>query len=262
MELEQIRDFEKAQSNNDINDFFNYSYSKVYSELLNVELESQISFLKNNYLKVTSKNDMTILDLCCGTGRHVKKLNDEGYMVDGVDINPEAVNTAQKNNISGEIYLSDAQFFNPSVKYDLIYSMESSIGYLSDDETIKILKNISTNLLSDDGIFVLHLTNRDYLIKSLSQRVWFGNSTTGYLLEDRFFDSEKGTLKINQIRIIDGIDKKYSIDLRLYSLNELKYLLNEAGLSVTEVYGNYNNENYKINSPYMLIECSKINNKQ
>ena len=51
LELEQIRDFEKAQSNNDINDFFNYSYSKVYSELLNVELESQISFLKNNYFK-------------------------------------------------------------------------------------------------------------------------------------------------------------------------------------------------------------------
>lgn len=70
--------------------------------MLNVELESQISFLKNNYLKVTSKNDMTILDLCCGTGRHVKKLNDEDYMVDGVDINPEAVNTAQKSIINNK----------------------------------------------------------------------------------------------------------------------------------------------------------------
>lgn len=54
MELEQIRDFEKAQSNNDINDFFNYSYSKVYSELLNIELELQISFSKNNYFKIKS----------------------------------------------------------------------------------------------------------------------------------------------------------------------------------------------------------------
>ncbi|EMB96770.1 methyltransferase domain-containing protein [Streptococcus mutans] len=45
---------------------------------------------------------MTILDLCCGTGRHVKKLNDEDYMVDDVDINPEAVNTAQKSIINNK----------------------------------------------------------------------------------------------------------------------------------------------------------------
>ncbi|AND80404.1 class I SAM-dependent methyltransferase [Streptococcus pantholopis] len=262
MKLEQIRDVEKEKAqSNAINDFFDHSYSKVYSELLNIELDLQIDFLKNNYLKTTHKNGLNILDLCCGTGRHIKKLSDQGFVINGVDINPEAVNTAQKSLPLGKIYLSDVQFFKPDIKYDLIYSMESSIGYLPDDKTINIFKNINTNLLSDNGIFVLHLANRDYLVKNLSQRMWFGNTATGYLLENRVLDSEKGILNIEQVRIIDGIDKNYSIDLRLYSLNELKYLLAEAGLSIIKVYGNYNNENFNINAPYMIVECSKINNK-
>lgn len=103
----------------------------------------------------------------------------------------------------------------------------------------------------------MHLTNRDYLMQNLTPRIWFGNKISGYLLEDRQFNSEKGILKINQVRIIEGNDNKYSIDLRLYTLNEIKYLLNEAGLDIGKVYGNYDYENYSINSPYMIVECHK-----
>ncbi|MDY3023993.1 methyltransferase domain-containing protein [Streptococcus hyovaginalis] len=260
MKLEQVRDLKKIQSN-EINDFFDSTYSKVYSDLLGIELHDQINFISNNYLESLS-NNIAILDLGCGTGRHIKSLGNKDYIVDGVDINPEAVKIAKKDNPTATIFLSDAQFFKPNIKYDLIYSMESSIGYLTDDDTVNIFKNISKNVLADKGLFIIHLINRDYLAKNLSQRVWFGNPTNGYLLENRTFESEFGLLKIEQVRIIDGKDKKYSINLRLYSLNELKYLLKEAGLQINKVFGNYNNEQFSINSPYMIIECSKINSSE
>ncbi|MGT2774568.1 class I SAM-dependent methyltransferase [Streptococcus hyovaginalis] len=260
MKLEQVRDLKKIQSN-EINDFFDSTYSKVYSDLLGIELHDQINFISNNYLESLS-NNIAILDLCCGTGRHIKSLGNKGYIVDGVDINPEAVKITKKDNPTATIFLSDAQFFKPNIKYDLIYSMESSIGYLTDDDTVNIFKNISKNVLADKGLFIIHLINRDYLAKNLSQRVWFGNPANGYLLENRTFESEFGLLKIEQVRIIDGKDKKYSINLRLYSLNELKYLLKEAGLQINKVFGNYNNEQFSINSPYMIIECSKINSSE
>ena len=256
MKLKQIKSSSKRQLS-ELNNFFDDSYSKVYSELLKIELDEQTNFLKANYFKKFPKSNFKILDLCCGTGRHIKSLNNYGYVVDGVDINPEALKVAQEKSKKGNFYLSDVQFFKPDKKYNLIYSMESSIGYLSDSENVQIFKNISDNLLIEDGIFVLHLANRDYLLKNMSQRMWFGNNETGYLLEDRLFEIEKGILKINQVRIIDGVDKRYSIDLRLYSLKELEYLLNEAGLTILRVYGNYKNEPYDINQPYMLVECSK-----
>lgn len=258
MKLEQLETYKNEETNN-INDFFDASYSKIYSELLNVELPDQVNFLEQNYFHSNNDKEFRALDFCCGTGRHLKELSNKGYSLDGVDLNPEAIDTARKNLTTGTVYLSDVQFFQPDSKYDLIYSMESSIGYLPDDKTIDILKNVKNNLLSDNGLFVLHLTNRDYLIKNLNQRVWFGNPKTGFLLEDRVFNLTKGTLDINQIRIIDGINKKYSVSLRLYSLKEIKYLLNEAGLSIANVYGDYNNSSYNLQSPYMIIEYSMSN---
>lgn len=167
------------------------------------------------------------------------------------------MNEARESINGAKIYLSDAQIFNPKCNYDLVYSMESSIGYLPDEQTVKILRNVKDNLLTSDGIFVLHLINREYTVKNLTQRIWFGNSINGYLLEDRIFDPNQGSLKIHQLRIIDGIAKNYSIKLRLYSLKEIEFLLNEAGLKIKNVYGDYSNSTYCMDSPYMIIECFK-----
>ncbi|MCY3061331.1 class I SAM-dependent methyltransferase [Aerococcus sp. Group 1] len=187
MKLEQIREVEKNNTD-PINNFFDYSYYKIYSKLLNIELDLQSEFLEKNYLNKLPK--INTLDLCCGTGRHIKKLNRKGYLIDGVDINPDAVVIANKSTELGKIYLADIQYFKPIEKYDFIYSMESSIGYLPDKQTIDILKNLESNILSDNGIFLLHLINKDYLIKNLTPRVWFGEHSTGYLLEDRRIDAE------------------------------------------------------------------------
>ena len=258
VKIEQLNE-NFVNSSSEVNDFFDESYSKIYSRLLEIELDEQVDFLRNNYYKELSDENKKALDLCCGTGRHLKKMRENQVYVDGVDINQEAVLDARHNNPGLEIYTADARNFNPGYKYDLIYSMESSFGYLSDEETIEIFKNISHSLLRETGTFVMHLINREFSIKNLTQRVWFGDKDNGYLLEDRIFDVTKGVLRINQVRIIDGMDKKYSINLRLYSLNEIKNLLKEAGLCIKEIYGDYQNSKYDIDAPYMIIECSKSN---
>ncbi|KAA9221214.1 MULTISPECIES: methyltransferase domain-containing protein [Aerococcus] len=51
--------------------------------------------LRKNYLNQSPKK--ITLDLCCGTGRHIRKLNRKGYLIDGVDINPDAVVIANKS---------------------------------------------------------------------------------------------------------------------------------------------------------------------
>ena len=256
MKLEQIKEI-AADRDSGVQHFFDKSYSKVYGELLNIEVDAQVKFLLNNYLTGPSSINYQILDLCCGTGRHLQKLSDLGYSLDGVDINPEAVAAARDKLINGRIYLDDVQYFCPNKKYDLIYCMESSIGYLPDFKTIDIFSIISKELLSDQGVFVLHLTNREYLLREMGRRMWFGNSKSGYVLEDRSLDLKEGLLTINQIRIIDGVSKKYSVDLRLYSLRELKLMLREGGLTVRKVYGDYNNNTYDVHSPYLLVECIK-----
>lgn len=49
MKLEQIKEKNYEQDyKNTVNDFFDFTYSKVYSELLDIELEFQINFLKKS----------------------------------------------------------------------------------------------------------------------------------------------------------------------------------------------------------------------
>lgn len=54
LKLEQLETYKNEETNN-INDFFDASYSKIYSELLNVELPDQVNFLEQNYFH--SNND-------------------------------------------------------------------------------------------------------------------------------------------------------------------------------------------------------------
>ena len=88
--------------------------------------------------------------------------------------------------------------------------------------------------------------------------MWFGDQNTGYLLEERSLNALDGTLRLDQIRIINGIEKHYAIDLRLYSLQEIKYLLEQAGLTLTNVYGDYDRSAYTSTSPYMIVEAKNI----
>lgn len=81
----KLKQLEKSKTNIFNRNFFDDTYMKIYSDLLNIEQDEQLIFLEKNYLK---KNfTLNILDLCCGNGRHLLPLNRIGYFVDGVDIN-------------------------------------------------------------------------------------------------------------------------------------------------------------------------------
>ncbi len=49
MKLEQIREVEKNNTD-PINKFFDYSYYKIYSKLLNIELDLQSEFCSKKYI--------------------------------------------------------------------------------------------------------------------------------------------------------------------------------------------------------------------
>lgn len=252
MKLNQIG--RKSMKKSKVEDFFDKSYERVYEKLLKVELHQQLSYLEVNFLR--NNRNIKILDLCCGTGRHLIPLNHRGYKVDGVDINQDYINSIGQNLHNSELsdlYISDVRNSFTDNKYDLIYSFESSVGYVSDSETEKIFKNISSNLLKDHGLFVLQLINKDYLIKHLVRRMWFGDSQDGYVLEERLFNPQKDTVTLDQVRIIDGIEKNYSVNIRLYSFLEINQMLNQAGLNVIQVHGTYENKEYGMDSPYMII---------
>ena len=254
MDIQQLK---KEKTINYSENFFDETYDYLYKELLDLELDEQLSFLKDNYLK--DKSDSKILDFCCGSGRHLIPLVKDNYLVDGIDINAMYIDSIKQVVPTRNIYCGDVRNFNKYLtKYDVIYSMESSIGYLDDTETMKIFKNVE-NILDYKGKFILHLINKEYLLRNFTSRMWFGNVDRGFVLEERSLNPNKGNIELRQLRIIGDKIKKYKVELRLYTLQEIKLTLEMyTNLKVKQVYGDFKANKFTIDSPYMIIEITKF----
>lgn len=83
----------------------------------------------------------TVLDVACGTGEHARHLaGDHGFLVDGLDIEPEFVRLAQQKNPSGRFVCADMTDFHMEASYDAILCLFSSIGY------VRTLENVERTL--------------------------------------------------------------------------------------------------------------------
>ena len=116
-----------------------------------------------------------LLDLACGTGRHVIELARLGYDVEGSDA--AAAMIAQACKASSAAGLT-TRFYNETFQtcdrigkqYDVALALFASLNYLaSHDDWVLALRNIR-RLLAADGIFIFDMWNGDAVEKDFSPR--------------------------------------------------------------------------------------------
>jgi SAM-dependent methyltransferase len=102
-------------------------YDLVYSTLKDYPGEArQIASL----LRALAPECRTILDVACSTGEHARLLAADGFLVDGLDLDPSFVRIASKKHPSGRFFEGDMAAFQLPQRYDAILCLFSSIGYL------------------------------------------------------------------------------------------------------------------------------------
>lgn len=105
----------------------------------------------------------SILDLCCGKGRHAHLLAQRGYKVMGIDACSSALATAQ--HLSGDnvdYRLLDMRDLDSiDAMFDGIVNMWQSFGYFDAVTNLSLLQQISRRLRLD-GRFIIDLNNRSY----------------------------------------------------------------------------------------------------
>jgi len=123
----------------------------------------------SNYEKI----NINILDLACGTGKHLFELYDMGYKVEGSDISLEMVevvrNKCKLNNIEIPLYNESFQTAERiDKKYDVITALFSSINYIQNYNDFSItVKNIK-KLLKKNGFFIFDFWNGNSVLKNYS----------------------------------------------------------------------------------------------
>jgi len=203
-----------------------------------------------------------VLDLCCGHGRHSIELAKRGYNVTGQDINrlflERADKEASRQKVNVDFIQADMRGIPSTEKFDAVINMFTAFGYFEKKiDNLLVLKEIS-GALKTGGRFLIQVMSRDWLIRNFREREWREGKNGLLCLEERRFDFETGR---NNARIIlvypNGTRKEKHHSIRVYNLTELREMLDEVGLNIEKVYGDFDGSDYDMDSRDMIIVAKK-----
>jgi len=216
----------------------------------------------------------SLLDLCCGYGRHALLLAEKGFKVMGVDLSPvmigEAKELAKTRGIEDrvEFLVGDTREISKLLKsklgsFNAIINMQTSLGYYDDETDVHILEQLN-ELASSGGVLVIDITNRDYVIRHFQP---FEISELKHLPGYEQHAHRRLNLENSRMENTWKFYKKEGEELkhiatiplssRLYSLHELINLLETTGWKYVKSYGNFELQPVTSDMPRIIIVGKK-----
>ncbi|MBN1592920.1 MAG: methyltransferase domain-containing protein [Candidatus Coatesbacteria bacterium] len=198
----------------------------------------------------------TVLDVCCGYGRHSVELAKRGFQVTGVDLIEgylaKAREHAETKGVDVEFIKMDVRDLEFDRKFDLVLNMWTSFGFYDEETNLDILKRLG-NCVARGGHLVMELINRDWVVKNFLQRSWWPVDDNLIIFEEREFDITRSINRCVWNFLEDGKVKKMPLDLRVYSAHELILLLKSVGFGDVEAISEPDGARLTFDSRMMMI---------
>jgi len=182
----------------------------------------------------------TILDVGCGTGLQAIELTARGYLVVGLDLSlpmiTRAAEEAQYRNLRINFLHTDIREIQFEGAFDAVICLGTTFGFFDDDSNRNVLGRLR-DALKPGGRLLLDVVNRDYVIRSQPNLVWFQGDGC-VCMEESELNYFTSRLQVKRTMMHeDGRQTDAEYSLRLYSLHEIGQLLNPLGFRVIEVSG-------------------------
>jgi SAM-dependent methyltransferase len=205
----------------------------------------------------------SILDLCCGHGRHTVPLAQRGYRMTGQDLSEvflrEAEKAAHTQGVQVHWVHSDMRDIPYENEFDAVINIFTAFGYLEDEgEDQKVLQQVC-KALRPGGLFLIETLHREGLIRHYAPQMISYYPQGLIELEERSFDllTSRNEVKITMI-YPDGQRKEYSHSLRVYTLTELVRMLAVAGLQVKAYYGAWDRSALTTDNFRLILLSQKV----
>ncbi len=183
----------------------------------------------------------SVLDLCCGIGRHSLELAQRGYSVTGVDRTAAYLRTARlaasAQGLAVEWVEADArEFLRPSA-FDHAINLFTFFGYFEDPaEDLRVAANVCHSL-KPGGSLMMDLMGKERLARIFSPRNWEQLPDGSLFLQERAIKDDWTWIENRWILIKDGKQHEFTLGHRLYDGAGLRALLLEAGFASVALYG-------------------------
>ncbi len=183
----------------------------------------------DDIIKITGIESGTVLDLCCGPGRHSVPLGKKGFQVTGVDLQPILIEKAReyssKEDVNIEYIEENMLTFKRSDSFDLVISMFSSFGYFSDPEDdFKVIENAYFSL-KPGGKLLMDVRGKE--IHAMANVTSFSQEMpNGDLIFHRAeVNDDWSRSNAEWFYITDELAHKFKMSVNLYCGSELRVLL-------------------------------------
>lgn len=182
----------------------------------------------------------SVLDLCCGVGRHSLELSRRGFHVTGVDRTSMYLEEARKQveaaGFKVEFVDDDMRTFYRPAAFDAALNLFTSFGYFENpEEDHQVVMNVYRSLKSG-GVFLLELMGKEVNARIFRERDWREEDGI-ILLEERKISKNWSWIENRWIILKEREKHEFKVSLRLYSAVELNALLNQCGFIKVDVYG-------------------------
>ena len=226
-------------------DYYHILYKhRDYSEARNF-IDKIVEYLD---LKKGSK----ILDLACGIGRHSIYLEKIGFDVIGTDKSTNNIKKAKKNENDKLKFIQMEMINDTNRKYDGIFNLFTSFGYVNHDYNLETIKNIERQL-KDDGTVIVDFMNTLFVKNNLVIE-------ETKVIDDLSFKIKRksdGKHIYKEIKFNDQKDYFFQEKVMDLSLNDFENYLKRHNLKIIKTFGDYNLNEFDIENSERLIMVIK-----
>jgi len=234
---------------------FGALYPVVYAHRTVEAAEPEAAFA---VAQLRLRSSDTVLDLCCGNGRHMVHLAPRVRRIIGLDYSAHLLRLARERLGPAALLLRGDMRTLPFREYfDAVANFFTSFGYFLDPEEDGAVARDIARVLKRGGRFFLDYLNPPYVASALLARS--EREEAGYrIIEDRWIDARQRRVNKRTTVWQDGkVVAKTGESVRLYSKDELAALLGGAGLEIEAIFGDYAGTPLDDTQPRMIVAGHK-----
>lgn len=241
------------------NAYFDGYYKEIWRSVIPDDLTEKEADFMTQYFNLQAGNH--VLDLMCGYGRHAIALAKKRIEVTAVDNLPDYINEikkiAQKDQLPITPLQIDAALYEAEGLFDLAICMGNSLNFFDITNAQRIISNVAAHL-KPGGYFLINTwTLAEIAIKHFRDRSWSEINGIKFLTESKFL-FQPTRIETDSIMIApDGTTEiKKGVDY-IYSLSEIETMLNNAGLTLQEVYTIPGKKKFAVGDPRAYLIARK-----
>src|SRR5262245_13296354 len=171
-------------------DFFDHLYLTFYTPWQTPDMTArEVTFI---LAKLSLPPGGSVLDLCCGHGRHSLGLARRGYAVTGLDRSEPALTRARAAAVAESL---PVRWVSPDMRpipfqgeFDGGLNWFTAFGLLEDDAQDQQALSAVGRALKPGGRFLLDVVNHAWLMRNFQPRGWVAAPGGKTLTEERTFD--------------------------------------------------------------------------